>query len=66
MTREERKKEFTRTLAHFLVDNQAAKGLLLASGDALAQEWAVLRASSGVFGYPDFEDTLKQLEDLLK
>jgi len=57
-----RKREFTKVLAGFLAGDQVAKSIWLQMGKPLAQEWANLRASTPLSGYP----TVKEAEQLLK
>lgn len=74
MTNEERKQNFIKQIAHFLVDNQAGKSIALQvesmRGDndpmpKLATEWADLRTASMLRGYPDFDKAVKSLTELL-
>ena len=74
MKRKNQKKELIQMLAHFLVDDQAAKSIALQMDHQrpandprpqLAAEWAGLRASSGLHGYPTYEEALDHLEKLL-
>ena len=73
-TKAEKKKRLIEELAHFLVDNQAGKSIALqmegsrGDGDprpALAKEWAKLRSASTLHGYPEYEEAVETLTDLL-
>lgn len=66
--REDRVRAFIKELAHFLVDDQMAKGIALAipSGPiSWAREWALLRQKAPIFGYPDQAAAEKALTDFL-
>ena len=74
MTKEEQKQNFINQLAHFLVDKQAGKSICLQvesmRGDndpmpKLATEWADLRTASMLRGYPDFDEAVECLTELL-
>lgn len=74
VTRQAKKEILIETLAHFLVDNQGGKSIALQmegsrpDGDprpALAKEWAKLRSASTLHGYPEFDEAVKTLTDLL-
>lgn len=70
----DKKQVFIQELAHFLVDNQVGKSILLQveanlhrppGCPIMIKEWAHLRSVSGLFGYPDFEEAVRQLTDIL-
>lgn len=74
VTRETKKQILIETLAHFLVDNQAGKSIALqmeagrTEGDprpALSREWAKLRGASTLHGYPEYDEAVKTLTELL-
>lgn len=71
MTRLERKKLFIRSLAEFLVGNQAGKSIALEIEAKTcpiitwAQEWAKLRGTTTLFGYPSVDEAEKQLKEFL-
>ena len=69
-----KKQKLIEELAHFLVDRQAGKSILLQMGaerpggdkvPVLAQEWAKLRNAAGIHGYPDFDEAVKMLTEVL-
>ena len=70
-----KKKELIAQLAHFLVDNQAAKSIILqmdsmrTEGDprpAMGKEWAKLRSASTLQGYPEYDEAVATLTTLLE
>jgi hypothetical protein len=74
MTKEERKQDFIKQLAHFLVDNQAGKSIFLQMESMrednnlmpkLATEWANLRTASMLRGYPNFDEAVESLTEML-
>ncbi len=74
MTRQEKKQILIEALAHFLVDDQAAKSIALQMDHQrptndprpkLAVEWAKLRSASMLSGYPDLPEAIRTLEALL-
>jgi hypothetical protein len=63
----ERKKEFIRALAEFLVGNEARKSIELQMGKESAKEWSKLRSATPLFGYyPNIEKAVKELEKFLE
>jgi len=58
MTKKDRKSEFVHQLSVFLVGNQAKKSIALEMGKESAKEWANLRSTTPLFGYP----TINQAE----
>ena len=61
-----RKKEFIRALAEFLVSDEAEKSIKLQMGTKMAKEWSKLRNTTPLFGYyPDVEKAIKELEEFL-
>ena len=70
-TRLERKQRLIEALAHFLVDNQAGKSIMLQMEVArspivpFAKEWATLRGASTLHGYPTFDEAVESLKELL-
>lgn len=63
-------------LAHFLVDQQGAKSILLEletrcrtirddDRPRFAHEWALLRDAAGLTGYPTYDEALQILTTLL-
>jgi len=62
----ERKNEFIRQLAEFLVGDQAAKGIELQMGRKSAQQWALLRSKTPLSGYPTVDEAEKQLQEFLR
>jgi hypothetical protein len=74
MTRQQKKQILIEKLAHFLVDNQAAKSIALHMDHQrpdsdprpkLAVEWAKLRNASTLMGYIDLPEAIATLESLL-
>ncbi len=74
MTRQQKKQILIEELAHFLVDDQAAKSIALQMDHQrpdtdprpkLAVEWAKLRSASTLHGYPDLPEAIETLEALL-
>jgi len=74
MDKSTRKKRLIEQLAHFLVDDQAAKSIVLQMDGqrpkndprpAMGKEWASLRSASTLMGYPTYEEAVEQLTDLL-
>jgi hypothetical protein len=61
----ERKAEFIRALAEFLVADQAAKSIQLEMGLDYAKQWAALRAKAPLFGYPTVEEAVADLSEFL-
>jgi len=74
MRRLARKLEFIRTLAKFLAGDQAAKSISLKveatrepgfTTPKWASEWAELRHSTPLFGYPTVEEAERTLKEFL-
>jgi hypothetical protein len=72
-TPSDRKAEFVKALAEFLVGNQAGKGIALEvehrTGGGIikwAQEWAKLRNATPLFGYLTVEEAEKELTEFLR
>lgn len=66
--RERKRAAFVKSLAAFLVDNQAGKGIALSLPSGVipwAREWANLRQKSWLHGYPTVEEAEKSLRALL-
>lgn len=67
----EKKREFIRALAKFLVGDQAKKSLLLdprmagSPFSSLVKEWAELRGTTPLFGYPTLSEAEELLEEFL-
>lgn len=59
------KRAFVRTLAEYLAGDQAIKSIMLQMGKPDAQQWARLRATTPLFGYPTVDDAEKQLAEWL-
>lgn len=58
-------RDFVKALAKFLVDGQASKSIRLEMGEELAKEWAALRQTTPIFGYPTVEEAEKILLEWL-
>jgi hypothetical protein len=56
---------FVSELAHFLVGKQVELSFRLGVGDEHAREWARLRATTPLFGYPSMEEAEKVLLEFL-
>lgn len=66
MDRLERKRNFIKALAKFLVGNEGRKSIELQMGKELAKEWAELRGATPLHGYyPDVEEAERELEEFL-
>lgn len=61
-----RKEQFIKALAVFLVKDQAQKSIELQMGKTSAKEWAELRSKSGILGYPTVEEAESHLTKLFK
>jgi len=56
---------FVRELAKFLVDGQAGKSIKLEMGQPEARQWAALRGTTPLMGYPSQAEAEKQLAQWL-
>jgi len=56
---------FVRALARYLVADQAGQSIGLQLGNPAAKEWAKLRGTTPLFGYPTVEEAERQLADWL-
>ena len=56
------RERFVVALAKFLVENQAAKSINLQMGQVSAKEWAALRSTTPLTGYP----TCQEAEGILR
>jgi hypothetical protein len=61
-----KKQEFIRALAEYLVGNQARKSIELEMGKESAVEWSKLRNKTPLFGYPDADEAEKILTEFLR
>lgn len=61
----EAKERFIRQLAQFLAGNQARKSIELEMGKESAKEWAALRATTPLFGYPSVDEAEATLREFL-
>jgi hypothetical protein len=61
----DRKREFIKALAQFLVGNQAHKSILLQMEKPEAKEWAALRNATPLMGYPTVSEAIETLEEFL-
>jgi hypothetical protein len=59
------KDEFIKALAEFLVNDQGLKSIQLEVGGTFAKEWAHLRSTTPLFGYPTVEEAEQVLRDWL-
>lgn len=61
------KKEFVRKLAIYLVERQANKSIILTVDhrDRDALEWAAMRRTTPLFGYPTVDEAVRELADWL-
>lgn len=55
------KQAFVAALADYLVTDQARKSILLEMGKPEAKQWAALRATTPLQGYPTLEEAKAQL-----
>lgn len=55
------KQRFLRLLAKYMADDQAMKSIELEMGKAHAKEWAELRQSTTLFGYPTVREAEVEL-----
>lgn len=68
----DRKAQFIRQLAAFLVENQAGKGIALGLEEKFphpikwASEWAKLRSATPLFGYPTFAEAVRAMTEFLR
>ncbi len=65
MEQPDRKKEFIRKLAEYLVGDQVHKSILLEMGTSEARQWAELRGTTPLSGYPTVEEAVEQLTEFL-
>lgn len=69
---QQKKEHFIQTLAIYLQNNQAGKSIALQMERERkpvlpwAQEWAEVRSASGLRGYPDLQETVTHLRELLR
>jgi hypothetical protein len=63
--RQDRKKAFIKELARFLASNQAERSIKLQMGKQSAKEWAALRGTTPLFGYPTLEEAETVLTEFL-
>lgn len=66
MNPSQRKSEFIRQLAVYLVGDQARKSIELAMGNEAAQKWAELRNATPLFGYPTVSEAEEILSEFLR
>lgn len=59
------KQAFVAALAEFLVERQSVKSVQLECGSPTAKEWAALRATTPIQGYPTKAEAVKQLSEWL-
>lgn len=59
------KDKFIRQLAQFLAGDQAKKSIELEMGKESAKEWAALRGTTPLFGYPSVEEAEATLREFL-
>ena len=57
--------EFVHALAAFLAGGQAMKSIELQMGKESAKQWAALRATTPLFGYPTIEEAEQTLREWL-
>jgi len=57
----DRRPEFIRGLAEYLVGDQAHRSIQLQMGHAEAKKWAALRNLTPLFGYPTVEEAEAKL-----
>lgn len=62
----DRKAEFVRALAEYLVGDQARKSIELEMGKESAKQWAKLRGAAPLMGYPTVEEAEKILTEFLR
>jgi hypothetical protein len=55
------KQRFVLALANYLVEGQSIRSIKLQMGDPAAQEWARLRATTPLHGYPTLNEAIKVL-----
>lgn len=56
---------FIEKIAKYLVENQVHKSIELQMGKASAKEWAEIRGTTPLFGYPTVEEAIEQLKKFL-
>ena len=61
-----RKAEFIRGLAEFLVSGQATKSIELEMGEPSALAWSKLRSLTPIFGYSTVEEAIETLTEFLQ
>lgn len=61
----EKKNEFIRALAEFLVEDQSIKSINLQLGKEGAEEWAKLRRHTPLQGYPTVPEAIEILTEFL-
>lgn len=66
MTKEEKKEQFIKQLAKFLVADQVHKSIQLQIGKLEAKQWAELRQTTPLFGHPTIEEAEKCLTEFLQ
>ena len=59
------KRAFVKELAKYLVEDQVKKGILLQMGKEEGTQWAALRSSTPLLGYPTVPEAEKQLQEFL-
>jgi len=59
--KEDPRRAFVRQLAVYLADKQALRSIALEMGEQHAKEWAALRATTPLFGYPTMDEAEQQL-----
>lgn len=61
------KEKFIAALAEYLAGtNQAHMSILLEMGKPEAKQWAAIRSTTPLFGYPSVEEAIEQLTEFLK
>lgn len=60
-----RKQRFIRELAYYLVGNQVMKSIALQAGDEDAKQWATIRGTTPLYGYPTVGEAEMTLSDWL-
>lgn len=65
MTTLRQRKLFLKELTKFLVDKQSEKSVMLQLGRPLAKEWAELRSTTPLFGYPNLKEAEQVLGEFL-
>ena len=63
---DDRKQEFIKELAEYLVGDEAKRSIQLSMGNKEAEQWAKIRNTTPLFGYMTVEEATKELTDFLK